>query len=271
MDPYIEACGLWEDFHHHLIEEIYRAVAPALPKGYTAHTGVRSYVVLMGAEGKEETLAKPDVAVTKSAATKKPRKEKGGAAVAEPDEAGSIPMEAFIAEEFEETFVEIYAQREERILVTCVEVLSPSNKRSNSEGWDEYLRKRQAMLLGRANFLELDLLRGGQKFPMRTPWPDSPYTLLVSRRQRAPRCRVWRAHFRERLPAIPVPLLAPDADLRLELQPLVENIYALGRYDEQIDYSRPLTPALADEDVEWARDALKERLPRSARKGGKLS
>src|SRR5262245_35639088 len=126
----------------------------------------------MGAEGKEEVLAKPDVAVTKSATAKKPRKEKSGAAVAEPDEAGSVPMEAFIAEEFEATFVEIYAQREERVLVTCIEVLSPSNKRPNTEGWDEYQRKRQAMLLGRANFLELDLLRGGQKFPMLTAWPD---------------------------------------------------------------------------------------------------
>src|SRR5262249_45873379 len=158
-----------------------------------------------------------------SAPAKKPRKEKSGAAVAEPDEAGSVPMEAFIAEEFEETFVEIYAQREERILVTCIEVLSPSNKRPNTEGWDEYLRKRQAMLLGRPTLLELDLLRAGQKFPMRPPWPDSPYTLLVSPRQRAPRCRVWPAHFRHRLPPIPVPLLAPDPDLTLDLQPLVDN------------------------------------------------
>jgi hypothetical protein len=263
MDPYIEACGLWEDFHHHLIEEIYRAIAPVLPKGYTANTAVRSYVVLMGAEGKEEVLAKPDVAVTKSATPKKPRKEKSSVAVAEPDEAGSVPMQAFIAEEFEETFVEIYAQREERILVTCIEVLSPSNKRPNTEGWEEYQRKRQAMLLGRANFIEIDLLRGGQKFPMLTAWPDGPYTLLVSRRQRAPRCRVWPAHFRERLPAIPIPLLAPDPDLTLDLQPLVESIYALGRYDEQIDYSRPLTPALLDDDAGWVRELLKDRSPRS--------
>jgi hypothetical protein len=36
--------------------------------------------------------------------------------------ADSVLMQSFVAEKLEETFVEIYAQREERILVTCVEV-----------------------------------------------------------------------------------------------------------------------------------------------------
>ena len=112
-------------------------------------------------------------------------------------------MQAFVAEKFEETFVEIYAEREERVLVTCIEVLSPSNKRQGTEGWREYERKRQAMLLGSANFIEIDLLRGGQKMPMLTAWPDSPYTLLVCRQEQAPSCRVWPGHFRRRLPTYP--------------------------------------------------------------------
>ena len=84
MDPYIEACGLWESFYGHLIEAIYQAIAKVLPQGYTADTAVRSYVVLMESEGKKETLAKPDVTVTQPAAAKKPRKRKGGVAVLEP-------------------------------------------------------------------------------------------------------------------------------------------------------------------------------------------
>src|SRR5262249_1285680 len=153
------------------IEAIYQAIAKVLPRGYTVDTAVRSYVVLMEAEGKDESLAKPDVTITEPALRKKPRKKKGGVAVAEaPEEAESVPVQAFIAERFEETFVEIYAEDEERILVTCIEVLSPSNKRRGTEGWLEYERKRQAMLLGRANFLEIDLLRGGHKMPMLTPW-----------------------------------------------------------------------------------------------------
>jgi hypothetical protein len=268
MDPYIEACGLWEGFHNRLINKIDETLAPLLPRGYTIDTATRSYVVLMEAEGKEERRAKPDVTITEPAPGKKPRRKKGGVAVAEPPEgAESVPMQAFIAERFEETFVEIYAEDEERILVTCIEVLSPSNKRRGTEGWLEYERKRQALLLGRANFIEIDLLRGGNKFPMLTPWPDSPYTLLVSRADRAPHCRVWLAHFQRRLPVIPVPLLYPEPDLSLDLQPLLDGIYALGRYDERIDYTRPLTPALSDAEGVWVRDILKDRSPRSSRKG----
>lgn len=270
MDPYLEAQGLWEGFHNRLIAKIDEALAPLLPRGYLIDTAVRSYIVLLDEEGKEEVLAKPDVAVTKAAA-KKPRKGKGGVATAEPDEAESVVMQAFSAEKFEETFVEIYAQREERILVTSIEVLSPSNKRPNTAGWREYERKRQALLLGRANFIEIDLLRGGHKMPMLTPWPDSPYTLLVSRAERTPYCRVWRAHFKRRLPLLPVPLLDPDPDLTLDLQPLVDGIYALGRYDEQLDYTRPLVPALSDEEAVCVQEFLKERAPRPASKRRKPS
>jgi hypothetical protein len=268
MDPYLEARGLWEGFHNRLINRIDETLARVLPRGYTIDTAVRSYVVLMGPEGKDEQLVKPDVTITEPATEKRPRKRKGGAAVAEPaDEGESVEMQAFIAERFEETFVEIYAEREERFLVTCIEVLSPSNKRPGTAGWQEYEHKRQALLLGQANFVEIDLLRGGQKMPMLTPWPDCPYTLLVSRAYRAPKCRVWTAHFRRRLPVLPVPLLEPDPDLSLDLQPLVDGIYALGRYDERIDYSRPLVPPLSDEDAVWFQEAMRNRRSRPGRKG----
>jgi hypothetical protein len=263
MDPYIEGSGLWEDFHNHLIDAIYRAIAPKLPRGYTASTATRSYVVLVETEGKVEHLAKPDVAVSESSHARKPRKKKGGVAVAEPEEyAGSVPMQAFVAETFRETFVEIYLEGEERTLITCIEVLSPSNKRSGTPGWKEYERKRQAMLFGHANFIELDLLRGGQKMPMLTAWPGSPYTLLVSWQMKAPYCRVWPAHFNAHLPVIPVPLLYPQPDLRLDLQPLVDEIYSLGRYDELLNYERPLQPALPDADAAWVSEQLRQR-PRS--------
>jgi hypothetical protein len=262
MDPYFEACGFWEDLHGHLIEGIYRAIARVLPRGYIANTAVRSYVVLVESEGKDPSLAKPDVTITQQAG-KKPRKSKGGVAVAEPaEDAESVPMQAFIAEEFEERFIEIYAQREERVLVTCIEVLSPSNKRPDTEGWHQYARKRQAMLLGQANFIEIDLLRGGSKMPMLTPWPNCPYTLLVSRMARPTRARVWKAYFDRPLPPIPVPLLSSDPDLSLDLQPLIDDIYSLGRYDEQINYGRPLTPALSDAESAVVRTLLKGRARR---------
>jgi hypothetical protein len=262
MDPYIEACNLWEGFHHHLIESIYRALAHQLPKGFTADVNTRTYVVLAADDGKREHLPKPDVVVTSSGRRSRPRpKDEGVAGAAVADFPESLPMEAFAAEKFRETFIEIYLQGEDRTLITCIEVLSPSNKRPGTEGWKEYERKRQAMLLGQANFVELDLLRGGHKMPMRTPWPEVPYTLLVSRG--TPHCRVWRAHFNARLPVIPVPLFDPHPDLRLDLQPLIDDIYALGRYDELIDYTRALQPRLSRADAAYVRERIKDRTSRT--------
>ncbi len=47
MDPYIEACGLWADFHDDLIAEIKRSLAARLPERYFVQTGERSYVVML--------------------------------------------------------------------------------------------------------------------------------------------------------------------------------------------------------------------------------
>ena len=208
MDPYIEACGFWEDFHLSLIAQIADALAPKLPENYLARTGERAY------------------------------------------------------EEFKESFVEIYELHPERRLVTCIEVLSPSNKRKGTPGWEQYLRKRQALLLGEASLIEIDLLRGGSKMPMLDPWPTSPYTLLVARSTRAPQCRVWPAHFQRALPPLPVPLSSPDPDVLLELQPLVESIYARRRYDRDIDYGKPLQPPLSAEESAWLQTQLQARRAR---------
>ena len=94
---------------------------------------------------------------------------------------------------------------------------------------------------------------------MVTPWPDSPYALLVCRKQRAPRCKVWRGHFQRPLPPIPVPLSSPDADVQLDLQPLIAAIYARSRYDGDLDYSRPLQPPFTEEESTWLAEQLRAR------------
>jgi hypothetical protein len=252
MDPFIEACGLWEEFHDDLIAEIKRRLRASLPPGYVARTGKRSYIVLAEANGKEEHSFLPDVSVTASATRPAaPGKRKPAA------EAESVELRAFIERDFEEKFIDIFELQPRRRLVTSIEVLSPSNRRPRSKGRKKYLRKRQALLLGKANLVEIDLLRGGERMPMLDPWPASPYTLLVAREERAPRCRVWPASFDRPLPAIPVPLSRPDPDLTLDLQPIIDDIYERGRYREDIDYTRPLTPPLSAEQAAWLAQQLR--------------
>jgi len=211
MDPFIEACGLWEDFHSHLIEKIGEKLADTAPDHYLVRTGERSYVVLQ--------------------------------------------------EEHRETFIEIIEPNRGQRLVTTVEVLSPSNERPGTEGWELYQRKRQSLLLGNVSLIEIDLVRRGQRMPMLDPWRDSPYTLLVARAG-SPFCRVWRAQFRRPLPSIPVPLAKPDPDTPLEIQPLIVEIYDRFRYERSIDYKKPLTPSLPAADMASLKQQLRARAGR---------
>jgi len=42
-DPYIEACHLWDDFHHNLISLLQAAIGEILPERYVVRAGERSY------------------------------------------------------------------------------------------------------------------------------------------------------------------------------------------------------------------------------------
>jgi hypothetical protein len=165
-------------------------------------------------------------------------------------------MRAFVQEEHRETFVEIYETSAGQRLVTSIEVLSPSNKRPSTEGWELYQRKRQSLLLGNASLLEIDLLRGRQRMRVLDPWPESPFTLLVARAG-APLCRVWRAHYQRPLPVTPVPLAKPDSDIPLDLQPMIDDIYQRFRYARSIDYGKPLNPPLDVAETTWLKHQLR--------------
>jgi hypothetical protein len=256
MDPFIEGCGLWEDFHTHLIEEIYRKLADVVPDRYVVRCGERNYLVVASEEIPKQRSFKPDVTITASPGSDVAADLEEGVAVAESVE---LTMRAFSEEEFREPFVEILEDGPESRLVTCIEVLSPSNKRPNTLGWEQYHRKRQGLLRGHAaSLVEIDLLRGGRRMPMLDPWPPSPYTLLIARASRTPLCKVLRAHFRTRLPMIPVPLLRPDSDIEIDLQPMIDAIYLRSKYDRNIDYTQAMTPPLSAEDIAWLEQHLRQ-------------
>ncbi len=266
MDPYIEACGLWGDFHDRLIIGICNTISEALPRGFVARVAKRSYLVLVESEEKAESHFEPDVKVT--AARERTQDSRHGSQTSPTADAlqgDSVAVRPFIEERFHETFIDIYELEPERRLLTSIEVLSPSNKIRGSKGWELYLRKRQALLLGKANLVEIDLLRGGTRMPMLDPLPDSPYYILVGREGWPPRCRAWPAHFDRPLPPIPVPLAKPHADIPLALQPTVESIYASSRYADDIDYSQPLNPPLTPEQAAWLDKRLHPEPPKPRR------
>lgn len=265
MDPYIEVHHLWEDFHSKFIGDMERALSALVPDRYVVRTGERSYVAL--ALDDEESSFLPDVAVVARRQRQRPtRKGKGSAQPAAVESlTAPVRMQALVRAEYRERFLEIYQVSPEHKLITAIEVLSPANKRPNTRGWRLYNRKRLAFLAGHANFVEMDLLRRGRRMPMASPWPDSPYYLLVCRKKDAPRCSVWPAHFRRPLPSAPIPLAARDPDILLDIQPLVGAVYDRSRYERDIDYHRPLHPPLDPEDAAW----LEQRLRQGHSRGGR--
>jgi uncharacterized protein DUF4058 len=247
MDPYIEACGLWGNFHLHLMDKIHEEISDAAPERYTVRSGERSYIVLVESEGKKEHPFYPDVRINAPG-----REPAHGTALAEPEtEFGPVEMRGYIQEEFREAFVEILETEPEVRLITSIEVLSPSNKREDSEGWEIYLRKRQGLFVGAANLVEIDLLRGGTRMPMAGPWPSSPYTIMVFRHGVIPRWQAWRGYSHLPLPPFPVPLAHSDPDISLNLQPMIDAIYTRSRYYRSIDYSKPLNPPLGPEELKF--------------------
>jgi hypothetical protein len=259
MDPYIEQSGLWDDFHADLIGEIKRAIAPQLPAHYAVRTGERYYLDVcspadVGAV--DETLVQSDASVVRVA---EGRPAVGGTALLE------APVEAEVAVEleFRETFLDIRELRSGRI-VTTIEVLSPANKR-NGEGRQQYLLKRNACVVGERNFLEIDLLRGGQRMPPANDHPEAEYFVILFRMSRPGKCGLWPLGLRDRLPLVPVPLLPAEDELRLDLGPLVNAVYVGSNYGPSIDYTRPLSPRPKDpNDTEWL-----EGLLRVAARGGR--
>jgi hypothetical protein len=259
MDPYIEACGQWEGFHNSLIYKISENLAAAVPQRYLVRTGERYYIALVESEGKKSYPFRPDVSFTESRGRRRSSK-KGGTATAERQgKTAPVTLRAFNRDEHREAFIEIYEDSPDHRLVTTIEVLSPSNKQPGTEGWELYQRKRQSLLLSDVNLLEIDLVRSGQRMPMLDPWPDSPYTILVARAKNPEICKVWPAHYRWPVPPIPVPLAKPDPDLSLDLQPIIADIYQRFRYEQSIDYSRPLNPGLSPKEAAWVKRQLQAK------------
>jgi hypothetical protein len=245
MDPFIEARGLWTDFHDSLIVELRRILNSQLPPRYEALLGERTYIdVVDPIEGtRGESVIKPDVRIDRQQPSPEGtwQRDEGQGILA-----ASVLMHPEMNVEETETYIEIRETAAGDRVVTCIELLSPTNKKPGSPGWGEYERKRQLMLEGASHFIEIDLLRGGRRRAMREPWPKSPYYILVMRREEAPSCHVFPAYATDRLPTFPIPLVPPDADLLCDLQAAVDSVLGSSRYERRLQYFQPIDPPLAE-------------------------
>ncbi len=248
MDPFIEGRGIWGDFHDNLIAEMGVAIAAILPDHYVSRVASRNFIDWIDPveEMKQRKGIIPDIAI-QEASSPPDRSATGSMAVVE-TLAPPVVMQTAIEAEFHETYLDIWDVSSDRQLVTSIEVLSPTNKRTGTVGWHEYERKRSFLLQGQANLVEIDLLRGGKRHAMRVPWPKSPYYIMVARKNQVGECGIWPAFSTSRLPPFPVPLLPQDADLVVDLQPMIDAIFARSRYFLDVQYDKPL-PGLDEDEI----------------------
>ncbi len=88
----------------------------------------------------------------------------------------------------------------------------------------------EASIGERVYLVEQDLLQGGVRLPMNGPLPDGELYYFVSRAEQRPDCQDYFWSLLDRLPILPVPLKAPEADILIDLQAVFDTTYQRGRF-----------------------------------------
>jgi hypothetical protein len=239
MDPYLEG-ELWQEFHSTLAHTIRSQLQPQLQPHYVALLEKR-YVIgqAIARTGKSVDVSiYPDVHVLQTKSLREP--------VATLDYSPAITppsLELVEAEEIPQLRIEI-RDVEQRRLITVIEILSPVNK--TGRGLEEYMQKRHQLLETDTHLLEIDLLRRGGRVFISLDLPLAAYFVFLNRANRREITSVWAIHLPERLPVVPVPLLASDPDVRLDLQAAIEACFDLVHYEQLLDYTVPPPPPELD-------------------------
>lgn len=155
MNPYFEQTDHWLDFHTEFLSAMRRLLAPQVGPKYIVQFEEDIYIHDLPPEERHR-LATADLSLV----------ERDGGRLGH----GALgildaPAEIWLPEQDVEKvpFLEV-RDRQGRDLVTVIELLSPSNKRTGDDR-QQYLAKRRELLRSPAHLVEIDLLRGWTPMP----------------------------------------------------------------------------------------------------------
>jgi hypothetical protein len=257
MDPYLEA--YWGDVHASLIIYAREQLQKKLPGELRARVEERVFVE---SDDRESRVNYPDVRIYE-----RPRGRNTFESAPESGVAVAGPLLVHRkSEPVTETFIEIREAGSGGRVITVIEVVSMSNKQPGN-GRTLYLKAQAEREAEGVNLVEIELLRGGQNV---TGAPTGilprshrgPYRICVWRAARPDDWEVYPVPLEQRLPTIAIPLRPTDADVPLELQPLIDRCYETGAYDD-LDYRVPPNPPLDAESAAWTERLLREKGLRS--------
>lgn len=249
MDPYLERRTLWHPFHTLLIAELARACEAILPEHYYVSVEQRSYL-LLGNDPEEVQL--PDVNIVSNSAPAYPLSARTAGVQAGIEVLVPAPAELL------QRYLEIRDLGASERVITVIEVLSPSNKRPGV-GRDDYIAKREDVLVSRTNLVEIDLLRSGPRMPAFGAPVGMDYSVLIARASSRPRAQLLPFSVRDSLPEFPLPLQAGEIEPMVSLAAVFENVYRIGRYHRRLRYDEAPEPPLLDEDERWSDALLREK------------
>lgn len=255
MNPYLEP--YWRDMHATLIVLMRQALNERLPDNLIARIEERVYVELPAAQPRG---VYPDVRIIqhRRAAT-----EPSTATTAVATRPSTRPILVEVqSEPITETYINIIETAGERV-ITSIEILSLANKLPGS-GQAQYFKKQQEVLQAGVNLVEIDLLRTGEwvlSLPQGYLSEDvrGDYHVCVFRATQPDKREIYPIMLDEPLLAISIPLRAGEADVVLELQPLINRAYEQGRYHRLIDYTHDPPPPLTDAQRQWIDQLLREK------------
>jgi hypothetical protein len=252
MDPYLEGY-LWPDVHHALANKIRQLLAPRLRPRYVVRLEI--YVVEDSTPEQEIGIMYPDVEIMLSGPMRTlPNDELSAPLTTSARETPAVitipvlePVEVRVAT------VEIRDTASNE-LISCIEILSPVNKREGK--LSVYRQKRQRLYHAGVHLLEIDLLRRGVRPVSHPRVPDSAYLVALTRAHSGA-THLWPLSVRDALPSVPIPLREPDADSLLELGEAFAAVYDEASYDLSVDYTQsPPPPPLGETDTVWMRQLL---------------
>jgi hypothetical protein len=248
MDPYLEMVE-WQDFHLAFMTAIRRQLTPLIGPKYLARLERRIFLESHFDETREFY---PDLEIIPSPAGENSGLPSHGLIATLEPKLYAVPL----PEEHREPYL-VIKDLERRHVVTVIEILSPTNKSTGSDGSRIYNEKREELLSGKTHLMEIDLLRKGKRPVTRAPIPDSTdYCVFLHRSRRRSKVEVYEWTIRDVLPTVPVPLANDDPDVPLNLQTAFSEVFAEASYDLELPYDRPLTPSPRRKDASWLKTTL---------------
>jgi hypothetical protein len=250
MDPFLEDPAGWGDVHFSLIGAIREQLAEAVSPHFFVGVERRVYIVSPDEERPSQTVV-PDVYLIST-----PSPEHYGSLAAQI----TMPLliEPELPFEVREHYLEIRDVKNRQV-VTTIELLSPGNKTPGNEAYNTFKAKRQTVTHTPVHWIEIDLLRAGER--LKEVAGKSDYYTLLKRGNGPVPYEVWLFNLRDRLPTIAVPLRPPFADVPLDLQTAFETMYQRAHYADAVDYEEfiPL-PRLRSEDASWVEEQVQKWL-----------